>query len=78
MGAGLWLASDMSDAGFAISGTALAVTAPNGGEDWGAGSVQTLHWQLNAPVGSGEFYAWVIDASGTWYDAAQGVAALAR
>ena len=56
----------------------VTVTAPNGGEDWGAGSVQALHWQLNAPVSSGEFYAWVIDASGTWYDAAQGVAALAR
>ena len=76
-GAGLWLASDLSDQPFAISGTALTIAAPNGGEDWGAGSVQSLHWQLNAPVASGEFYAWVIAANGTWYDAAQAVPAVA-
>ena len=76
VGVGVWLASDTSDAGFSISGTALTVTSPNGGEDWAAGSVQTLHWHLNAPVDSGEFYAWVVDGSGNWYDAAQGVPAV--
>ena len=37
-GAGLSAASDLSDPPFAISGTALTVAAPNGGEDYGAGT----------------------------------------
>ena len=27
----------------------VTITAPNGGEDWAAGSVQTLHWQPERP-----------------------------
>ena len=76
-GAGLWLASGTSAAPFSISGTSIGIDAPNGGENWGAGSVQTLRWHLNTAVSSGEFYAWVVDGSGHWYDAAQSVAAVA-
>ena len=39
--------------------------------------MQTLRWHLNTAVSSGEFYAWVVDGSGHWYDAAQSVAAVA-
>ncbi|MCP4150892.1 MAG: hypothetical protein GY757_24310, partial [bacterium] len=49
------LSYDDSDAVFAISSSsssALTVTAPNGGESWGAGSLQTITWTSTGTVGT--------------------------
>jgi hypothetical protein len=38
---------DESNAPFAVTGGAVRVHAPNGGETWPAGSLQWIHWQAN-------------------------------
>jgi len=43
--------SDTSDASFAITGS-LAVTAPNGGESWAAGSRQNIRWTSSGVSGN--------------------------
>jgi len=65
-----WLANDsvndMSDASFVVAEPFLTVTKPNGGENWAAGSTQTVTWSNN--LGSKENVSLELSTDGgtTW------------
>jgi hypothetical protein len=44
--------ADTSDANFAIVPPSITVTAPNGGESWGIGSLQNIAWTSNGVSGN--------------------------
>ena len=44
--------TDTSDADFRINHTGIAVTSPNGGESWQAGTTQTIKWIYAGSVGT--------------------------
>ncbi|OPX84338.1 MAG: Ser-Thr-rich glycosyl-phosphatidyl-inositol-anchored membrane family protein [Pelotomaculum sp. PtaB.Bin104] len=51
-GVNLSSCTDMSDNSFSITGPAITVTSPNGGETWAAGSKQTINWSYTGNPGS--------------------------
>jgi hypothetical protein len=64
-----WLASDYSDATFAIKGPlpTVAVTSPNGGESLTQGSPQTATWTATPAQYGGVFGVWATSSNGTNY-----------
>ncbi len=63
--AGNQVAVDTSNASFAITeGTALAVTSPNGGENWLRSSTHNVTWTANPEVSSGSFRLLLYDTTG--------------
>jgi hypothetical protein len=45
----------------------LTITSPAGGENWLAGTPQTVSWTLSSALPSGQFRIYLADAAGTWF-----------
>lgn len=58
---------DVSDAVFNISMSSLTLTAPNGGETWTAGSVETIAWNTTGTIDSVAL-EYSVDGGTTWKD----------
>ena len=66
-----WTATDYSDSGFTIGPTpTISVTAPNDGDSFVAGSMQTVSWITSPTQNSGRFALWAVStepgAAHTW------------
>ncbi len=57
---------DESDGNFTITGRDLALTAPNGGENWQEWSTQTITWTSSGEVGGYVSLHYSLDGGTTW------------
>ncbi len=68
----VWSANATSTGTATITAAAvtIATTVPAGGEEWTAGSTQSLGWSILAAVDVGQFGVWLInETTGAWYEA---------